>query len=87
MKAYEAAKKLKMKSKDFCRQYNIDSHLSVLEDALVEELFGEEKKIDEARPEATQTVDSAETVVVTEDILMNVRILGKKSKYWNMVNG
>ena len=67
MKAYEAAKKLKMENKDFLEQYEIKSHLSKLDDELVEELFGGEKKISEAMPGPEAAVDSAEADVVTED--------------------
>lgn len=65
MQAYEAAKKLKMENKEFLEKYGMKSHMSKLSEDLVAELFGEEKKI-EAEPEPTETVDSAETVVVEQ---------------------
>ncbi len=45
MKAYEAAKLLKIPNKEFLQKYEIKSHLSKLPEDLVAELFGEEKKI------------------------------------------
>ena len=54
---------LKADRKEFLATYGLKSHMSKLPDSLVEELFGEEKKI-QTEPEQTQTVDSAETDVV-----------------------
>ena len=63
MQAYQAIKMLKADRKEFLATYGLKSHMSKLPDSLVEELFGEEKKI-QTEPEQTQTVDSAETDVV-----------------------
>jgi hypothetical protein len=63
MKAFEAAKKLGMKPKEFCEEYGVKSHLSKITEELEAELFGGEKKI-ETEQETTETVDSAETVVL-----------------------
>jgi len=63
MKAYEAAKKLDIPTKEFLETYGVKSHLSKLPAELEAELFGDEKKI-ETVPEPTQTVDTAEAVVV-----------------------
>jgi len=103
MKAHEAYKKLGMSKKEFCELYGIKSHLSELDEALVAELFGNEKKTDEARPEDTQTVDRSETIVVekadpAEDkcpvdldvVEVKNRLLGNKSPFWKwryLVNG
>lgn len=95
MKAYEAAKLLKIPNKEFLQKYEIKSHLSKLPEDLVAELFGEEKKI-EAGQAATQTVDSAETDVVVsapekteeecpytvEQVARHIKILGNKSPAW-----
>ena len=67
MKVHEAAKLKKMSNKDFIKMVDdprITSHMNKLPEELEAELFGEEKKIKEAVAEPTQTVDSAETVVV-----------------------
>ena len=103
MKAHEAYKKLGMSKKEFCELYGIKSHLSELDEALVAELFGNEKKTDEARPEDTQTADRAETILVekaesAEDkcpvdlatLKVSLRGAGGKSPYWKwryLVNG
>ena len=93
MKAYEAIKKLKADRKEFLEQYGIKSHMSNIPPELEAELFGEEKKI-ETEPEPTQTVDSAETDVVTvepseeecpytlKQIEMGCKLGGNKSKTW-----
>ena len=44
MKGYEAAKKLGMKSGEFCEKYNLNSHMQSLPEELEAELFGSEKK-------------------------------------------
>jgi hypothetical protein len=64
MKAYEAAKLLKLSNKEFLEKYGIKSHMSKVPEDLEQELFGDEKKIEEAGQTGTETVDSAETVVV-----------------------
>lgn len=69
MKVYEASKLLKRDSKEFIKELNdprITSHLSKLPPEIEAELFGAEKKIEEAAAEPTKTVDSAETVMVNE---------------------
>ena len=68
MKVYELAKIQKISSKDLIAELNdprIKSHLSVVPADILTELEGEEKKI-KTTTESTQTVDSAETVVVGE---------------------
>ena len=68
MKVHEASKAKKLSNKEFLEIYgeehNLKSHLSKLPKELEEELFGEEKKIETTEPESTETVDSAETIVV-----------------------
>jgi len=68
MKVHEASKAKKMSNKEFLAEYgeefNLKSHMSKLPVELEAELFGEEKKIEEAVEEQTETVDSAEAVVV-----------------------
>jgi hypothetical protein len=66
MKAYEAAKLLKMSNKDFLKEYDIKSHMSNIPTELEAELFGVEKKIQTGQA-GTETVDRAETTVVTVD--------------------
>lgn len=69
MKVYEASKLLKKDNKELIKELNdprITSHLSKLPPEIEAELFGEEKKIEEAAAEPTKTVDSAETVLVNE---------------------
>lgn len=63
MKAFEAAKKQGMEAKEFCKEHGIKSHLSKISAELEAELFGDEKKT-ETEQAATETVDSAETVIV-----------------------
>lgn len=67
MKVHEAAKKLGISTKVFLETYGeergIKSHLSNLPESLVDELFGEEKKI-QAESEPTQTVDSGQADLV-----------------------
>ena len=87
MKAYEAAKLLKMDNKTFLETYGIKSHLSKLPEELEHELFGDEKKIEEARPETEAAVDIPEADVVEEMpderlIRKSIRCLGNKSPYW-----
>ena len=65
MKAYEAIKRLKMDRKEFLELYGIKSHMSNIPVELESELFGSEKKI-QVEQERTQTVNSAETIVVGE---------------------
>jgi len=63
MQAYEAIKRLKLDRKAFLEEHGLKSHMSKLPDALVEELFGEEKKI-QTGAEGAPEVDSTEAVVV-----------------------
>ena len=90
MKAYEAAKKLKMENKDFLAEYGIKSHSSNITPELEAELFGEEKKI-ETEPQGTETATTAETVVIDKaeecpytvrQIRKSCRMLGNKSPCW-----
>ena len=80
MKVYEASKSKKMSTKEFLEvygeEYNLKSHLSKIPAELEEELFGQEKKIETPKPEPTETVDSAETVVV-EDIDLVEEVLAE----------
>ena len=66
MKGYEAAKKLGMKSGDFCEKYDLNSHMQSLPEELEAELFGSEKKILEEQT-CTETSNTAETVVVASE--------------------
>lgn len=96
MKAYEAAKLLRVSNKEFLTEHNLKSHMSKVPPELEAELFGGEKKIQAGQEEAP-TVDRAETVVATVDVekaaieqcpvdLETVRAgingCGDKSCYW-----
>jgi len=100
MKAYEAAKLLKISNKEFIEKYEVKSHLSKLSDELEAELFGEEKKIETARPERAEEPDTPEADVVEsveeecpvdlETLKTSLRGVGGKSPYWkwrHLVNG
>ena len=67
MKVYEASKKMKITNKEFCEEYGLKTHMSKLPTSLEAELFGEEKKIQTAE-ELTETIDSAETVVLGDGV-------------------
>jgi hypothetical protein len=102
MKVHEASKSKKMSNKEFLEEYgeeyNLKSHLSKIPAELEEELFGQEKKIETPEPEPTETVDSAETVVVEvqepviekapecpytkEQVRLGIRGCGNKSSMW-----
>ena len=96
MIAYEAAKLLEISNKEFLETYGIKSHLSKISTDLEAELFGDEKKTYEAPETVTQTVDSAETVIVgitadvvkrtcpytVEQVRNHIRQLGNKSACW-----
>ena len=68
MQAYQAIKMLKIDRKEFLATHGLKSHMSKLPDSLVEELFGEEKKI-QAKPEQAAAVDTAEADVVGADVV------------------
>jgi hypothetical protein len=67
MKLYEVAKQMGKKSKDLLAEIDdprVKTHMSLVPESIVAELLGSEKKIEEAIEEPTETVDSAEAVVV-----------------------
>jgi hypothetical protein len=97
MKVYEAAKLLKITNKAFLEEYGLKSHLSKLPEALEAELFGDEKKTEEAGEPVTETINSAEADVVTEtvntaetevcpytprQISKSIKLAGNKSPCW-----
>ena len=73
MKGYEAAKKLGITSGEFCEQYDLGSHMQKIPDELEAELFGSEKKIMEEQA-CTETVDSAETVLVDVEASLEAEV-------------
>lgn len=97
MKVYELAKALKRESKDLCKEYELKSHLSNVPEDLVAELIGDEKK-NTTEPEPTQTIDSAETVIVKEElkelelpdgvtaekVWLSCHIAANKSPFWDI---
>lgn len=89
MKVWELAKKLNRTNKDLLGELGLKSHMSKVPDSVVAEHLGEEKKIT-PEPEAVETVDTAETLVVEfedsgwtlEDAKTSIRALGGKSPCW-----
>jgi len=90
MKAYEAAKKLGMSSKEFVEEHGLGSHMQSIPVELEAELFGDEKKIVEEQAQ-TETVNTAEADVVETEtgcpyppkvIRRSILVLGNKSPCW-----
>jgi hypothetical protein len=79
MQVYQGAKQLKISNKELIQLIDIpevDHHMDKIPDELLEELGLVEKKIETPEPEPTETVDSAETVVV-EDIDLVEEVLAE----------
>jgi hypothetical protein len=91
MKVYELAKKLKRTNKELLQELGLKSHLSVVDDSVVAEFLGEEKKITTGQ-EAEKVADSPETHDVKkpsgkcpftpEQVRRSIQIHGVKSVCW-----
>ena len=70
MQVYKGAKQLKISNKELINlidRPDVNHHMDKIPEDLLEDLGLVEKKISASEPESTQTVDSAETVMVGEE--------------------
>lgn len=79
MKLYELSKKTGISVEQLKEELGYKSHMKKVPDSVVAEYLGEEKKI-ETEQEGTQTVDSAETVVVETSDVVEPPVIETESK-------
>lgn len=91
MKAYEAAKKLNIPTKDFIETHGLKSHLSKLSEDLENSLFSKPVEADPIEvdqvEEPAKEPEKVKIVVVEkqpalDDIRLGIIGAGNKSKYW-----